>query len=101
MKKVLGHILLLMPVLAMGITAFAADKRPITAQDLWALKRLGSPALSPDGRTVVFTVQEWATGKNVPITQGLDYSFDEYQFSSDGRSLWLLAEERGYYPCSG
>jgi dipeptidyl aminopeptidase/acylaminoacyl peptidase len=64
MKKMLRPVLLLMPVLAIGITAFGADKRPITAQDLWALKRVGSPALSPDGSSVVFTVQEWSVEKN-------------------------------------
>ena len=28
-------------------------KRPITAQDLWAVKRVGAPALSPDGARAV------------------------------------------------
>lgn len=42
----------------------AAEKRSMTARDLWALKRLGAPALSPDGKTVVFTVQEWSVEKN-------------------------------------
>jgi Tol biopolymer transport system component len=64
MKKILRHVLLLTPVLALTIAAFAADRRPITAQDLWTLKRLGSPALSPDGSNVVFTVQEWSVEKN-------------------------------------
>lgn len=50
--------------LALSVTLPGADKRPITPQDLWAMKRLGSPALSPDGRTVVFTVQEWSIEKN-------------------------------------
>jgi dipeptidyl aminopeptidase/acylaminoacyl peptidase len=45
-------------------TAFAAEKRLITPQDLWAMKRVGSPALSPDGRQVVFVVQEWSIEKN-------------------------------------
>jgi dipeptidyl aminopeptidase/acylaminoacyl peptidase len=44
--------------------ALAAEKRPITPPDLWAVKRVGSPALSPDGRQVVFTVQEWSIEKN-------------------------------------
>lgn len=44
--------------------AVAAEKRPITPQDLWAVKRVGSPALSPDGQRVVFTVQEWSIEKN-------------------------------------
>jgi dipeptidyl aminopeptidase/acylaminoacyl peptidase len=50
--------------LALSVTVCAADKRPITPQDLWAVKRLGSPALSPDGKTTVFTVQEWSIDKN-------------------------------------
>jgi dipeptidyl aminopeptidase/acylaminoacyl peptidase len=50
--------------LALSVTVCAADKRPITPQDLWAVKRLGSPALSPDGKTAVFTVQEWSIEKN-------------------------------------
>jgi len=50
--------------LALTVAVLGADQRPITPQDLWAMKRLGSPALSPDGRTVVFTVQEWSVEKN-------------------------------------
>jgi dipeptidyl aminopeptidase/acylaminoacyl peptidase len=50
--------------LALSATVLAADKRPITPQDLWAAKRLAAPALSPDGKTAVFTVQEWSIEKN-------------------------------------
>ena len=64
MKKILQLVLLLTAISAMAIAAFAVDKRPITAQDLWTLKRLGSPALSPNGSAVVFTVQEWSVEKN-------------------------------------
>jgi dipeptidyl aminopeptidase/acylaminoacyl peptidase len=55
--------------LAVGFApaAQAADgKRPITAQDLWAVKRVGAPALSPDGRRAVVPVQEWSIEKNKP-----------------------------------
>src|SRR5688572_32920166 len=45
-----------------------AAKRPITAQDLWAVKRVGAPALSPDGRRAVVPVQEWSIEKNKPNT---------------------------------
>jgi len=48
--------------------AFAAEKRPLTPQDLWAIKRVGSPALSPDGKQVVFTVQDWSVDKNKSTT---------------------------------
>jgi dipeptidyl aminopeptidase/acylaminoacyl peptidase len=52
--------------LGLLITAQAqsAEKRHMTPEDLWAMKRLGAPALAPDGRTVVFTVQEWSVEKN-------------------------------------
>lgn len=47
------------------ITAtLAADKRLITPQDLWAMKRVSSPALSRDGKQVVVSVQEWSVDKN-------------------------------------
>ena len=44
--------------------AGAAEKRLITPHDLWAVKRVGNPALSSNGRHVVFTVQEWSVEKN-------------------------------------
>ena len=62
---------LLRAVVALSLAlaaAFAAEKRPITPQDLWAIKRVGSPALSPDGKQVVFTVQEWSVEKNKSTT---------------------------------
>lgn len=62
MKLRRWFVLVLAAVLS--VAALAADKRPITPQDLWAMKRLGSPALSPDGKSVVFTVQEWSIEKN-------------------------------------
>lgn len=54
--------------LVLSVTLCGADKRPITPQDLWAMKRLGGPALSPDGKSVVFTVQEWSVEKNKSTT---------------------------------
>lgn len=50
------------------VTHGAENKRLIRPQDLWAMKRLGSPALSPDGRTAVFTVTEWSIEKNKSAT---------------------------------
>lgn len=48
------------------LSAQIATKRVITPQDLWAMKRLSSPALSPDGRTAAVVVQEWSIEKNKP-----------------------------------
>jgi dipeptidyl aminopeptidase/acylaminoacyl peptidase len=58
------RVIVLLLTLALAATVTAADKRPLTPQDLWAVKRLGAPALSPDGKTVVFTIQEWSIEKN-------------------------------------
>jgi hypothetical protein len=35
-------------------------RQPITHEALWLMKRLGSPAVSPDGRWAVFPVTELA-----------------------------------------
>jgi len=38
-------------------SALAQDKRPLTAEDYYVVKNVGSPSLSPDGKYVAFTVQ--------------------------------------------
>jgi dipeptidyl aminopeptidase/acylaminoacyl peptidase len=59
---------LVLIALFVSASAWGADKRPTTAYDLWAMKRLGAPALSPDGGAAVFTVQEWSVDKNKSTT---------------------------------
>jgi dipeptidyl aminopeptidase/acylaminoacyl peptidase len=49
---------------AICAAASAAEPRVITPHDLWAIKRVGSPVLSPDGKHAVFTVQQWNVEKN-------------------------------------
>ena len=63
-----------------------------------------SPLFAPDGKSLVFARTEtpyysgefaklWrhdlATGKNTPLTEGLDYSIDEVEFAADGKTLWV------------
>jgi dipeptidyl aminopeptidase/acylaminoacyl peptidase len=47
-------------VLALGVTltTSAADKQPLTHESMWLMKRVGAPAISPDGKWVVFSVTE-------------------------------------------
>jgi dipeptidyl aminopeptidase/acylaminoacyl peptidase len=61
---ILTSLALLLP-----LAAGAQGKRPITAQDLWAVKRVGAPALSPDGRRAVVSVQEWSIEANKPTAR--------------------------------
>ena len=56
--------------------AHAQDKRPLTFEDLWKVQRVGKPAMSPDGKTVV-----------VEVTS---YDLDADTSSSN---LWLLATD--------
>jgi len=63
-----------------GSAETAPERRPITIEDLWAVQRVGSPAVSPDGRWVAFTVGT--------------YSMEENKGQSD---LWL-ADIDGHRP---
>jgi dipeptidyl aminopeptidase/acylaminoacyl peptidase len=73
----------------------------------------GSPLFAPDGRSLVFTRTEtpyysgelaklWrhdlASGKNTPLTEALDYGIGEVQFSADGKTLFVTAEDKGVVP---
>ena len=41
----------------------AQDRRPATFGDVMSLKAVGSPAVSPDGRAVLYTVREWVDAR--------------------------------------
>ena len=82
----------------------AAEKRPFTFEDMMKLKRVGEPAPSPDGKWVVFSVQDVDLEANtkkshlwiVPATGGearrLNLTENEEErprFSPDGnRLIW-------------
>ena len=53
------------------------ERRPITHRDLWEMRRVGAPSVSPDGKWVVFSV-------TAP-------SYDEKETVSD---LWIAAADR-------
>ena len=68
------HILAVALLASLGPSpAEALERRPITAQDLWTVQRVGAPVLSPDGKTAAFAVAEWSIPK-----------------SKSTSSLWLL-----------
>jgi dipeptidyl aminopeptidase/acylaminoacyl peptidase len=46
-----------------------AGKRPITLEDLWKVKRLGKPSISPDGKWVAVDVTSWSMDDNSSNTQ--------------------------------
>jgi dipeptidyl aminopeptidase/acylaminoacyl peptidase len=100
-----------------------AQQRPMTAEDLWSMGRVGAPVVSPDGRSVVYTVTRYdlETGRGrthlwlVPVAGGEprqlthgDVSSSSPAWSPDGRSIafvsnrnedgaqiWLMPAEGG------
>jgi dipeptidyl aminopeptidase/acylaminoacyl peptidase len=108
---------------AVAMPAVAQGPRPMTAEDLWAMGRVGAPAVSPDGRTVVYpvayydletdrsTTHLWqvpvAGGEARQLTHG-EASATSPAWSPDGRTLafvsarnedgrqiWLMPAEGG------
>src|SRR5437867_2675243 len=66
----------LIGLLALVLTSTAADKRAITHQDVWTMKRVSAPAVSPDGKWAVVSVTEPA--------------YDDSKTVSD---LWIIPVE--------
>ena len=62
------------------LSGFAQQKRAITVDDLWAMKRIGSMSISPDGKTIAFSVTEYSMDKNSGQT-------DIYLIDTDGKNL--------------
>src|SRR3954452_4786718 len=60
----IARLLAALLVVTLCAAASAAEPRLLTPHDLWAIKRVGSPALSPDGKFAVFPVQQWNVEKN-------------------------------------
>jgi dipeptidyl aminopeptidase/acylaminoacyl peptidase len=59
---------MLFGALALGGVAHAADKRIPTLEDIWLMKRIGSPQVSPDGRWVIVSVVEPSYDDDVPLS---------------------------------
>ena len=57
-------------VLASLLAAPSAGAEPVTAKhrftvdDMWAVKRVGAPVVSPDGSLVAYTVSTWDADEN-------------------------------------
>jgi dipeptidyl aminopeptidase/acylaminoacyl peptidase len=103
--------------------ATAQQPRPMTAEDLWAMGRVGAPAVSPDGRNVVYAVTHYDLGADrgrthlwlVPVAGGEPRQLTQGEVSSaspawspdsrtiafvsarndDGRQVWLMPAAGG------
>ncbi len=76
MKK----IILLVVIGTLASNSFAQDKRAIIPEDLWAMKRVNDVTLSPDGKLMALTVQEYDLNANSGQS-------DIWIMNTDGSSL--------------
>lgn len=68
-------------ILSIIIVSFSfAQKRAITVEDLWKMKRIGDYSLSPDGKLIVFSLTTYDMEKNKGNT-------DIWIMNSDGSNL--------------
>ncbi|MGH8189769.1 MAG: TolB family protein, partial [Steroidobacteraceae bacterium] len=94
------------------VSASAAELRRFSVEDLVRLKRVSEPALSPDGRTLAFTVREtdmeanrgrqdlWSLDLATKGTQPRRLTThpendNAPEWSADGRDLYFLSSRSG------
>lgn len=76
--------------------AYSQAQQPITTQDLWSMARVGSPALSPDGSTVLYTVTTYDLEEfrshteiwRVPVSGGDPQPFITSESGSNSGPSW-------------
>jgi len=99
-------------VAILAAAAPAAEQRPFTVQDLVTLDRVSDPAVSPDGRFVVYDLRttDYAANKSahalwlidldakIPAPQRLaasDGGASDAHWAPDGRSIYFLSSRSG------
>jgi dipeptidyl aminopeptidase/acylaminoacyl peptidase len=93
-----------------GLPAHAADTHPFGVHDMWAMKRISDPQVSPDGKWVLFTLRTndleankgrtdlWLVGSDGeglrPLT---DHSAADTggRWSPDGEWIWFTSTRSG------
>ena len=84
-------------------------KRAFTVADVYRVKSVGAPTVSPDGTQVAFQVRRYDLGRDVSwselwlmasdgsnprqMTQG-EFADTAPQFSRDGRTLWFQSNRK-------
>jgi dipeptidyl aminopeptidase/acylaminoacyl peptidase len=97
-------------ILSATLAAAAPAPQPLSAEAMWGLKRVGAPAISPDGRNVAVAVARFDVAKNkrladlylVPTSGAApraltndDVAEGDPQWSPDGASIAFVARRPG------
>ena len=87
--------------------AFPQIKRAITVDDLWAMKRIGTYDISPDGKTLSYALTTYtfeankgntdiylidADGKNLRALKNSEKNETEPKFSPDGKTIAFIMD---------
>ena len=78
-------LVVLLPALLCSQKAFS-QKRPVTHEDIWMMKRTGEPVVSPDGRSIVFSLTEPDYDPAKQVTAS---------FENNGKSLIFSIADQG------
>src|SRR5262245_62019060 len=89
MKRHAISLFLVLSIFALGFApGFGGDKR-ITIEDSLAIKQVGAPVFSPDGKWIAYTISEWDRKENFRISHIWLVS------SGGGRTIKLTNGEKG------
>lgn len=80
--------LLLLASVVVGADQPAPKKHPLTVDDVWSAKRVGAPAISPDGKWVAVEVSTFSMEEN-------DSTSDLWLLSTDGKTQRRLTAHKG------
>jgi dipeptidyl aminopeptidase/acylaminoacyl peptidase len=97
-------------ILLLSLNLFPGEKKAFTIDDLYRLKGISEPEISPDGRKVLLSVTEYnlkegtsnndifllnlADGKLLQLTYGKK-SDDSPFWSSDGKKIYFISDREG------